>query len=151
MREQQVAVFRIGQEEYAIAKAAARAAVRYPRTTKLPGAPDYLEDVISVRGQIIPVISLYAKFGLPHDRTKDRWVLVVDNGHRKIGLLVDEITDILSLAIAEVEPTPGICNERGSCVKGIGKSGDRLIVLLDPAQLFTKNELAATWCQISGL
>jgi Chemotaxis signal transduction protein len=149
--KQQVVLFRIDDEEYAIAKDVVKAAVRYPQKSKLPAAPDYLEDVISVRGRIIPVISLYAKFGLPRDLKQDRWVLVLDVGQR-IGLLVDEVTEILQMTVATVKSTPGIHNERGSCIGGIGKVDGRLIVLLDPVRLFTKSELTPLLgSQISGL
>lgn len=141
LEEHQVVVFRIDQEEYAIAKTVVKGTVPYPVTTKLPGSPDYLEDVISVGGQFIPVISLYAKLGLPHDRTKSRWVLILDIGSRQMGLLVDEVTEIVQMAVAIIKSMPDTYEERGSCIKGVCGKCSRLIFLLDPLRLFSKSEL----------
>lgn len=150
--EDQVVVFRIGQEEFAILKTGVKGAVPYPVTTKLPGSPDYLEDVISIGGQIIPVISLYAKLGLPYDRTISHWVLILDIGKCQMGLLVDEVTDIVQMDVAAIESMPGAYEERGSCIKGVGKACSRLIFLLDPVRLFSKSELTPIFgAEVAGL
>lgn len=152
MLDQQVVVFRIDQEEFAVLKSGVKGAVPYPVSTKLPGSPDYLEDVISVGGQIIPVLSLYAKLGLPLDRMKSRLVLILDIGDQQIGLLVDEVTEVVQMAVAAVQSMPDASEGRGSCIKGVGKACSRLVFLLDPARLFSRSELTPIFgSEIAGL
>ena len=142
MTAEQVVIFRIQEEEYAISIAETKEILQYREARRLPSTPDYLEGVIDLRGQIIPVIRLSAKFGLMGDRPEDRRIIIMEIGSREIGIIVDEVTEVLNLAAAHVESVPAVCNELGACIKGIGRIGNRLIILLDSAQLFSNDELA---------
>jgi len=140
MLEEQVVVFRVDEEEYAIPVADSKEIIRYQAAIGHSNPPDYTE-CIHVRGKRIPVFSLSAKFGLIDNWEHDRSVIIMQIGSQDIGIIVDEVTESRQLTVASVEPTPGVINERGSCITGIGKTGNRLIILLDLAQLFNNEEL----------
>ena len=106
--EEQVVVFRLNREEYAISISQAKEIIVYRDTTNLPHTPDYMEGVINVRGKIIPIISIAAKFGLSSSKRADRKVIIVEVGSQEIG-----------------------------------KSGDRLLILLEVEQLLADDELVA--------
>jgi purine-binding chemotaxis protein CheW len=101
---------------------------------------DHREGVINVHGKSIPVFSLSAKFGLTDNRSREQSVIIMEIDSQDIGIIVDEVTKARQLAVASVEPTPGVGNGRGSCITGIGKAGNRLIILLDLAQLFRNDD-----------
>ena len=143
MVEEQVVVFRIREEEYAIPVAERREIAQYQPLAKLAGLPDYVAGVVKVRGKPVPVIDLSVKFGLMADEQPDRSLIIVAMDPGEIGIIVDEVMGTLTLPTACVEPTPGGNSGQGCCIRGIGKAGDRLIFLFDLKYLFTDNELAA--------
>jgi purine-binding chemotaxis protein CheW len=147
MIEEQVVIFRIQEEEYAIPLADTQGIIQCQGLKKLVSTSDYMESTINVHGRVIPVVRLSAKFGLagdrPEDRPEDRRIIVAKVGSQEIGIIVDEVIEVLALAIAGIEPTAGGCSELGACIRGIGKIGYRLIILLDLARLFSAGDLAA--------
>ena len=143
MDAEQVVIFRVQEEEYAVPLTDAKEIMQYQEAVKLSLAPDYLEGVIHIRGQVIPGVRLSAKFGLAGDKPAERRIIIMAVGTQEIGLVVDEVTEVINLVAANVEPTPDVCNELGACIKGIGRIGNRLIILLDIKRIFSNDELAA--------
>ncbi|MDR3588036.1 MAG: chemotaxis protein CheW [Negativicutes bacterium] len=141
MTEEQVVIFQVENEEYALRMADAKEIVYYQEAVKLPHTPAYMEGMIMVHGQSIPVVNLSAKFGLPSGKNPDRRIIITEIGARKIGVAVDAVNEVLYLATANIEPTSGGSSDPGACIKGIGKVGKRLIVLLDLGYLFSGEEL----------
>jgi purine-binding chemotaxis protein CheW len=140
MLQEQVVVFRVDEEEYAIPVAESKEIIRHQAVIERAKSADYKEGCITVRGKNIPVVSLSAKFGLTDRRKLDQSVIIMQIGSQDIGILVDEVMESRQLTVASVEPTPGVSNERGSCITGIGKADNRLIILLDLAQLFRRED-----------
>ena len=144
MTEERVVVFQIDEDEYAIRIGDAKEIIQYPANTKLPNTLDFRGGFIDIHGQTIPVISLSAKFGMADDRPGERWVMIVEIGSREIGIFINGITEVGYLSVANIEPTYGVSDGPGSCIRGFGKIGNRLIILLNPVQVFTDNELGAS-------
>jgi purine-binding chemotaxis protein CheW len=139
--EEQMVIFRIAGEEYAVSVAETKEILQYLEPTRLPNSLDYVEGLINVRGHIIPVVNLSVKFGLVDNQPLDRRVIITEIGNQKIGVIVDEVLEVVNLADADLERTPEIFREAGSCIKGVGKVDSRLIILLDMGQLFTGEEM----------
>ncbi len=142
MSEEQVVVFRVGGEECAIPVSQTKEIIQYFETTRLPNTPPHLKGIINVRGQIIPVISLAAKFGLVDNQEGKGKVIIVEIGCQEIGVIVDEVTEVYNLSSASIDPPPNIGSGYSGAIKGIGKAGDRLLILLNLEQLIGGDELS---------
>ena len=106
----------------------------------IPGLPEFLTGVMSVRGNIIPVIDLRRRFGLKSSGNKER-IIIVRYGQEKIGFLVDEIKEILSLSPEEIRTPPSIFKGfKTEYLTGLGKHAEDIIILLNIDNLLTSEE-----------
>jgi len=98
----------------------------------VPNAPTYVKGVINLRGLIVPVISLRSRFGLGEtESTKATRVVVVENEGMQVGMIVDAVSETMSLPRANVEPlSPLVQSADAWYLRGVGKVGERLIILL---------------------
>ena len=107
------------------------------RITPVPNAPAFVEGVASVRGQVIPVLSLRARFGLapaPHD-VRSR-MIVVRVGERTVGLLADSAREFATIPGETIIPPPqGVTGTSGPYLRGLAQLGERLVLVLDVAEL----------------
>ncbi len=102
--------------------------------TPVPNAPDFVEGVVFLRGQVIPAINLRRRFGfpkVPYDlRTR---LIVVRTGGRTVGLIVDSAREFVPLDPATIQPPPeGVAGLSGHYLAGIATLGERLVLILDP-------------------
>ncbi|WP_371374164.1 chemotaxis protein CheW [Sporomusa aerivorans] len=142
MIEEQVLIFRVQEEEYAIPFEDSQETIAKLPITKIPTAIDYLEGVTNIHGQVIPVVRLSAKIGLAGDIPSEQKVIIVKIGLQKIGIMVDEITGGVCLTADCIDPANRGNSCLGSCIKGLGEIGNRPIMLLDIARLFSEEELS---------
>lgn len=114
--------------------------LRVQKIFTIPGLPEFLSGVMSVRGNIIPVIDLRRRFGLKSAGTKER-IIVTRYGQEKIGFLVDEIKEILSLPPEEIKSPPSIFKGfKTEYLTGLGKHEENIIILLNIDNLLTSEE-----------
>lgn len=129
--------FSLGQEEYGIEILKVREIIQYVDVTPVPRAPVYVDGVINLRGQIIPVINLRRKFGMAQvERTDQTCIIVVEmleNGRKlSIGVAVDQVTEVLSIAADHIDPPPSFDSSVTSdFILGIGKIGKAVKILLN--------------------
>lgn len=101
--------FRIGEQEYSVDIMSVREIRGWTRATSLPHSPAYVRGVINLRGTVLPVIDLGLRLGLPSGQLTERNVIiVVDIAGRTVGLLVDAVSDILSIPDDELAPPPDL-------------------------------------------
>jgi purine-binding chemotaxis protein CheW len=140
-------IFNIGDETFGIDILRVLEILRVQKIFSLPGLPDFLTGVMSVRGAVIPVMDLRLRFGMAPAGKKERIVLV-RYGDEKLGFLVDEIREILALENEEIRPAPSIFKGfKTEYLTGLGKKGDRIIILLNIDSLLTSEE--KIWLQES--
>jgi purine-binding chemotaxis protein CheW len=137
--EQQYVTFTVGTEEYGVNILTVREIRGWHPETKLPNMPDFVRGVINLRGIIIPIFDLRARFGGgPTAVTWRHVVVVLQVGTRTRGILVDAISDILTVAEDQVKPAPEI--ETGMIdsqfLSGLVTADDRMVTLLDVTRLF---------------
>lgn len=105
--------------------------------TPVPNAPSFVEGVVSVRGQVIPVVNLRARFGFPrvsHD-LRSRLIVVQRKG-RTVGLTVDSAREFAAIPNDSIQPPPeGVSGLSGRYLRGLAERGGRLVVVLDSAEL----------------
>lgn len=140
MAEQQMVLFRLGSEEYGVPISQVKEIIQYKGATRLPQTPDFMEGVINLRGKVIPVIELVKKLGLAAIGGLDRRAVIIETEGQEIGVIVDEVTGVLRLQDGVIEPAPTM-TASNDYIRGIGKDGNRLLILLDVEKLFGTTEL----------
>lgn len=131
--ENQFLTLVLNEEEFGLRLLSVQEIKGFTSITPIPGAPRHITGVMNLRGTVIPVVDLRAKFGLPirpHD--KSTVIVVVDVGSRIVGLVVDAVSDVLSFATEDVAPPPTLgAVVDTSFLTGMAKSGEKLVLLLD--------------------
>ena len=129
----QFVTFRLENEEFAIEVLKVQEIIRPLDVTRVPRCVGFIEGVISLRGQVIPIINLRKRFALPDsENTKDSRVIVVDVDGKAAGLIVDSVSEICRLGPDSIEPRPAsVCNVDDEYIRGVGKQDGRLIVILE--------------------
>ncbi len=127
----QYIVVKLDNEQYGIDITFIDNIVRMQQITRVPKAQSYFAGVINLRGEIIPVMSLRAKFGLPDKEYTNatRIIIVKPESNAKIGILVDEVREVVALEEDNIEKA--VYEEQGSNLLGVGKYNDTLISLLN--------------------
>lgn len=131
--EQQLIIFIVGNEEFGLDVLKVQEIIRYMTPTKIPHAPYYMEGVIDFRGEVIPVLNMRRRFGLPEIEDIEFIVIIVIEVNDKLfGLMVDRVLDIVNIPEDKTQPATDFAEqEKTKYLKAIGKLGKRLILLLD--------------------
>ncbi len=142
--------FCLGVEEYGLEILSVREIIGLIDITPLPRTPEYVKGVVNLRGKIIPVIDLRAKFALPEvEHTQETCIIVVevtaeeDGEQFDMGLLVDSVQEVLDIASNAIEPTPSFgCSIPLNYIKGIGKVKDKVVILLNIDNVMMSSDLS---------
>ena len=129
----QFIVTQLGGEQYGIDIKYISNIIRMSKITRVPKVPDYIKGVINVRGVVIPTISLRLKMGLPEDEVtkKTRIIILTLEQHESIGVLVDEVKEVVTLDEEHIERMGYEKDEKERFLSGVGKADGKLISLLD--------------------
>ena len=132
--------FSLGDEDYGIAIQHVIEIVGIQRITVMPDMPSYVKGVINLRGQVIPVIELRTKFGMPAREHDGRTcVIVIRIGERSTGLIVDTVREVRDIPPADVSPPPAVAGQGGTgYIRGLGKVGEDVKILLDATKLLVE-------------
>jgi purine-binding chemotaxis protein CheW len=143
--EQQVVVLDLAGEAYGIEIGRVEEIIRMQPITRIPNGPAFIEGVTNLRGRVIPVMDLRKRFGLPASaETKRSRIVVGELGEHTVGLVVDGVSEVLSLPADAVEPPSTlVTNEESAFLRGVAKVDAHLILLLDPTRLLTRAEHSA--------
>ncbi len=135
--EIQVVIFKLGKEEYAVDILSVQEINKLLRVTRVPKAPYCVEGVINLRGNVIPIINLHKRFGLGElQKTEETRIIVFEHQEIKAGIIVDEVTEVSRIRLADIEQASRIYGGVDSdFISGVGKMEDRLIILLNLAKL----------------
>ncbi|WP_300426755.1 chemotaxis protein CheW [Thalassolituus sp.] len=144
--DNQVVVFRLNSEEFAVPIISIQEIVRIPdELIRVPKAPDFLEGVINLRGIVLPVIDLRTRLGLVASERNERQRIVVFLIHGvRTGFIVDQVTEVLRLPEGCVESSPKIAGEHGDLFTGMAnlQESKRMIQLLNPDTLMDQDTVA---------
>ncbi|NLS45010.1 MAG: chemotaxis protein CheW [Firmicutes bacterium] len=130
----QVVVFQMGKELFAVSISDVWEIVLMQPITPVPGAPDFVEGVVNLRGQIIPVINLAKRLGLEsREETSETRIVVTQVGDETVGMIVDAVQKVTHIPIDDIEVPNGIAldGEVLAYVQGIAKVDKGLISLID--------------------
>lgn len=143
--------FHVGGEEFVIDILRVQEIIRTQQLTRVPNSPDCMEGVMNLRGKIIPVIALRKRLGLeraPAD--KQNRIVVVELDGNVFGFAVDAVSEVLRIPAHTVEPPPRIGPVEREYVAGVGKLGERLLILLDTDRLLSGSEQQMTSTAAAG-
>jgi purine-binding chemotaxis protein CheW len=134
-------VFTLARVEYALPVDAVLQMETFAGATLVPGAPAYVAGIVTVRGQVVPVIDLRLRFGLPAaELTLDTRIIVTESEGRVVALRVDGAREVLRLDVEKHQPAPSVVVERASgFVRAVHALGPRLILLVDLPKILGEN------------
>lgn len=140
----QVIVFNLGNEKYGVDISQVREIIKPTQITRIPNAPDFIEGVINLRGQITTIINLRRRFGMEAKEidTNTR-IIVVEHNNAVIGMMVDTVNEVKYLSANNIEALPGIITARNEAkfLKGVGKLPDSLLILIDLNKVLDEDEI----------
>ena len=151
--EVQLVVFKIGDEEFGVEINQVREIVKLVAITRMPKAPVFIEGVVNLRGQIITVIDLAKRLDLPSiGKTDATRIMVVEVGDDTVGMVVDSVSEVLRLSTDDIEDTPSLIETEvhEQYLRGVGKSEDRLLILLDLNEVLSTDEIKQLSKQVEG-
>ncbi|HWA89413.1 MAG TPA: chemotaxis protein CheW [Rhizomicrobium sp.] len=133
----QFITFHSGEQEFGADIMVIREIRGWTPTTPLPHSPDYVLGVINLRGVVLPVVDLNARLGRARTEANPKHVIVVvRTGERTIGLLVDAVSDILTVRAADIQPTPELArDEQSEFIEGIAVLDSRMVTILSMERL----------------
>ena len=146
----QLIVFKLAGEEYAMLIDQIKEVVITPKIAKVPLTPKYIRGVANIRGNILAIIDLVERFALETNLNTDpnataNFTLVVESNEYKMGILVKDVPNTLSVYESDIDSSPSIINDSSGLdnnyIKGIVKSGNRMIVLIDVHKVINKDEI----------
>ncbi|MBB6443983.1 chemotaxis protein CheW [Bacillus benzoevorans] len=134
--------FELGEESYGIEIKYVTEIIGLQPVTEIPELPDYIKGIINLRGTIIPVMDVRLRFKKPFRGYNDRTCIIVVNiGEISIGLIVDSVSEVLSILDEEIVPPPEVNKTGNKYIKGIGKVGSGVKLLLDCIKLLDENDV----------
>ena len=133
----QIVSFKLGEEEFGVDILKIQEINRMIELTKVPQAPHFVEGVINLRGNVIPVIDIRKKFEMPSiERDKDTRIVVCNVDGNIIGMIVDAVSEVLRFPESTIEPAPKIVSSINSdYLKGVAKLDNRLLLFLDISKI----------------
>ncbi|MFQ5699493.1 MAG: chemotaxis protein CheW [Myxococcota bacterium] len=130
--------FKLAQEAYGLEILRVREIIGLMEMTRIPRTDRHIRGVINLRGKVIPVVDLRLKFGMEPAEVTDQTVIIVvqftqDGEETVMGILVDEVVEVLDVPGSQIEPPPRFGGEAGKIdfILGVGKSEERVLFLLD--------------------
>lgn len=149
MAELQFVVFKLGKVEFAVDIMQVQEIGHYTEPVKVPNTPGFIEGVMSLRDNVIPVISLRKRFniseinlnGSAQDAQESTRTIVINLGDRQVAFIVDDASEVLTLEENDIQETPDIiAGVDRKYVSGIGKKGERLLIMLNLNYLLNEQE-----------
>ncbi|MFG6488175.1 chemotaxis protein CheW [Roseateles sp. BYS78W] len=139
--------FSLGDEVFAMDIRTVREIIQHGSITSVPLMPDFVRGIINLRGAVVPVIDLHARFGRGAGRIGKKSCIVIFDASRQgekaeLGLLVDAVSEVVEIPDAQIEPVPEFgTSVRRDFIRGIGKLAGRFVILLEPDQAFDIDEM----------
>ena len=141
---QEFLVFTLGDEEYGIDILKVQEIRGYDQVTRIANTPDFIIGVTNLRGVIVPIVDLRVKFSQQDVEYNDNTVVIVLNfGQRVVGIVVDGVSDVLSLVSDQIRPAPEFAVTLSTeYLTGLGAIGDRMLILVNIEKLLNSDEMA---------
>lgn len=144
VKQETFLAFRLGDEEFALPIGAVIEVARMPEhVTRVPKTPVFLEGVISLRGEVLPVVDQRRRFDLPvRENDESRRLIIVRSERHRAALIVDSVSEVLSAPIDAIDAAPDLAGEEIRLVRGVInlEGAGRMVMVLDPGELLSRTE-----------
>ena len=144
MAEHKYVVFSLNKEEFGLDINTVHEIVQPRKIVKLPQSSELIEGIINLRGAIIPIVDLKKRFyGISTEKLETTRIIIVEVGEWEVGIIVDVVSEVQNFSEKQIAILPPFVQRvsAGSGLKGVGKSNDRLVILLDLALIFSCEEM----------
>ncbi len=148
----QYLTFTLGDEVFAMDIRTVREIIQVGPMTTVPLMPGFVRGVINLRGAVVPVIDLHARFGRSPAKLSKKTCIVIFDSTRvtdgsservELGLMVDAVSEVIEIAAAQIEPPPNFgTTVKRDFIRGMGKVANRFVILLEPDRAFDMGEMA---------
>lgn len=142
-QDKEVLSFRLAKEEYAISILKVQEIRGYEEPTMLPSAPACIKGIMNLRGSIVPIVDMRILFNLGEPSYDQFTVVIVLNiKHHVIGMVVDSVSDVVTLTDEQMRPAPDMgTTADGDTILGLGTVGERMLIVLDIDKLMSSEQL----------
>jgi purine-binding chemotaxis protein CheW len=130
--EQQIVVFALSAEEYALPIENVQEIIRYAEPRAVASPEPSIRGLISLRGKIVPVVDLALRLGLVAEPADEQKIVIVELDGGTVGVVVDDVEEVLTIDASQLDEVPGASSD---AIDAIAKLGDRLVALLNPDRL----------------
>jgi purine-binding chemotaxis protein CheW len=148
VKSDQYLTFILSEEEFGIPVMSIKEITEYGHLTKVPMVPDFIQGVVNLRGNVVPVISLASKFGLeikPIDKRTCIIIMDTQMGNKQMvmGVVVDKVLQVIEMPDTDIEPAPSLgATIQTDFIKGMGKIDDNFLIILDVVQVLSGDEIS---------
>jgi purine-binding chemotaxis protein CheW len=146
--QQQFLTFNLGGEIFAIGILAIKEIIEYGNLTEVPMMPEFIRGVINLRGAVVPVVDLAARFGRAGSTVTRRTCIVIiemeaDGERQDVGVVVDAVNEVLEILPQDIEPAPAFgAKIRTDFIRGMGKVNGKFVILLNVNRVLSVDEMA---------
>lgn len=135
--------FVLGDAHYCIDILKVQEIRTYEAPTRIANTPAFIKGVMNLRGNIVPIVDLRVKFGLPEQRYDTQTVVIVLNiGKRTIGVVVDGVSDVISVPESEIKPAPELGTLDTQYLQGLATVNGQMMIIIDIERLMTSRDMA---------
>jgi len=136
--------FVLGDAQYCIDILKVQEIRTYEAPTRIANTPAFIKGVMNLRGNIVPIIDLRVKFGLPEQRLDTQTVVIVLNvAKRTVGVVVDGVSDVIAVADAEIKPAPELAGSLDTrYIQGLATVAGQMMILVDIERLMTSRDMS---------
>ena len=148
VKSDQYLTFILSGEEFGIPVMSIKEITEYGYLTNVPMVPDFIQGVVNLRGNVVPVISLASKFGLEINPIDKRTCIIImdtqmNNKKMVMGVVVDKVLQVIEIPDKNIEPAPSLgATIQTDFIKGMGKIDDNFLIILDVVQVLSGDEIA---------
>ncbi|MDY0074200.1 MAG: chemotaxis protein CheW [Thauera sp.] len=145
---QQYLTFSLGEEVFALGILNVKEIIEFGNVTEIPMMPPFIRGVINLRGAVVPVIDLSARFGDGLSKISRRTCIVIvelegEEGSQDLGVIVDAVNEVLEIPRSEIEPPPAFgAKIRADFIQGMGKVDGEFIIILNVERVLSTDEIA---------
>jgi len=139
---QEYLAFTLGKEEYGLDILKVQEIRGYETVTRVANAPEFVKGVVNLRGIIVPIVDMRIKFKLG-EPTYDQFtvVIILNIGGRVVGMVVDSVSDVITLTPEQVKPAPDMGVLNSNYLIGLGTLDERMLILIDIDQLMSSSDM----------
>lgn len=139
----QIVNFTIGDVNYGVPVEQVREVRDMQTVTPVPGSPAFVEGVTNLRGQIITVMDLRKRLGLPEKSNSSEKIIIIDLGKNAMGVVVDSVTEVSTIREPDIEKNSEVTSTLDESILGVGKQGNHLTIILDIVKTIVRAQKTA--------